>query len=119
MAYRTMTGAICAGAPCELVEFFDGQRLAVGFGGELLDTTTEIADLIQSVPGGQLQGEFAVNVGDRHGDVEEMFGRLRERDFVLNWVAGAPADAKQRKRKKNRAEGARLREKLMPRFSSG
>jgi hypothetical protein len=50
----------------------------------LLEAAAEIADLIERIPCGHLQGEFAANVRNSHGDLKEMFGRFGERDFVLN-----------------------------------
>jgi hypothetical protein len=70
--------------PGELVEFFDGDMLSIGLGGELLDAAAEIADLVERVPGGQLQENFAMNVGNNHGHVKKMFGWFGKRDLVPN-----------------------------------
>ena len=55
VAYFTVTVPVGLDVPGELVEFFDVDALAIGVGFDLLDVAAEIANFVESVPGGHLE----------------------------------------------------------------
>ena len=75
-------------APSEFVEFFDRDRTAVGEGGDLFNVAAEIADFVESIPGGHLDFQLALNVGDFQGDMEEVLLGMSKRDAIKNRGVG-------------------------------
>src|SRR5258708_34579864 len=69
---RNLEGAARLDAPGELVEFFDGRRLAVHGGRDALNVAAEIANFVKSVPRGHLELHAIFYIGDFHADEAEM-----------------------------------------------
>jgi hypothetical protein len=45
---------------------------------------TEVANLIEGVPGWDLDQDFIVDIRDGHGDMKQVLLRMRERNFITN-----------------------------------
>src|SRR5258708_5863392 len=87
-----LEGAARLDAPGELVEFFDGRRLAVHGGRDALNVAAEIANFVKSVPSGHLELHMILYIRDFHSDMEEMLLGMKEGDGVTNLRFGSRRD---------------------------
>src|SRR6266403_5709133 len=89
---RNLERAARLDAPGELVEFFDGRRLAVHSGRDALNVAAEITNFVKSVPSGHLELHTILYIRDFHSDVEEMLLGMKEGDGVTNLRFGSRRD---------------------------
>ena len=88
VAYFTVTVPVALTCQVSLSSFSISTRWPSGIGFDLLDVAAEIADFVERVPGGHLESYLPPDVGNFHGDVEEMLFGMGERDFVADGGVG-------------------------------
>src|SRR5271170_7694660 len=85
-------GAGGVNVPGEFVDLDDVDALAVRVGFDLLDVTAKIANFVEGVPGSHLEFDFVLDIGNFHGDVEEVLVWVGEGDVVMDRGGGCAGE---------------------------